>query len=206
MVARRVRIYDGLALLTVILVVALDQWTKALVVDHLTLNGKPTPLIGNYLSLYYIQNSGAAFGLFSNSLMLIILIVAAIAVISYLYLRFLNTGTLAVKLIFGMIIGGALGNLIDRARHSGYVVDFIFFQIPQIGFRFAIFNLADASISVGVFLLFVMLLFGGLRRKEGTISTDTTLEEIPNDAMKEQIRPSASNSAGGKQRPTEQDA
>jgi signal peptidase II len=191
-VARHVRIYDALALLTVILVVALDQWTKALVVANLTLNGPPTPLIGNYLTLYYIRNSGAAFGLFSNNLILVILIVAAIVVISYLYLRFLNTGTLAIKLIFGMIIGGALGNLIDRARHSGYVVDFIFFRIPQIGFRFAIFNLADASISVGVFLLFVMLLFGGLRRKEEPASTTHT--------------PTVTNSASGTQRPTEQDA
>ena len=205
MVARRVRIYDALALLAVILVVVLDQWTKALVVAHLTLNGNPTPLIGNYLSLYYIQNSGAAFGLFSNSLVLIILIVAAIVVISYLYLRFLNTGTLAIKLIFGMIIGGALGNLIDRARHSGYVVDFIFFQIPQIGFRFAIFNLADASISVGVFLLFVMLLFGGLGRKEKTASTATTLKESGNDAVKEQIKSSATNSTNRAHRSTEQD-
>jgi hypothetical protein len=63
-----------------------------------------------------------------------------------------------------MIIGGAAGNLIDRLHHGGYVVDFLFFQIPQIGFRFAVFNLADASISVGVFLLFVFLLVSGLRR------------------------------------------
>ena len=206
MVARRARIYDALALLTVILVVALDQWTKAVVVSHLTLNGTPTPLIGNYLSLYYIKNSGAAFGLFSNSALLILFIVAAIVIISYLYLRFLNTGTLGIKLVFGMIIGGALGNLIDRARHSGYVVDFIFFQIPQIGFRFAIFNLADASISVGVFLLFVMILFGGLRRKEETTGTTATLEKSPNDAVEEQIRPSASNSTSATHRPTEQDA
>lgn len=206
MAARRVRVYDALAFFAVIFVVALDQWTKALVVAHLTLNGAPIPLIGNYLTLYYIQNSGAAFGLFSNSLVLIVLIVAAIAVISYLYLRFLNTGTLAIKLIFGMIIGGALGNLIDRARHSGYVVDFIFFRIPQIGFRFAIFNLADASISVGVFLLFVMLLFGGLRRKEEAPSTTSTQKDSGNDVMKEQIRPSATNSASGTRHSTERDA
>jgi signal peptidase II len=191
-VARRLRIYDVLALLVVILVVALDQWTKALVVAHLTLNGSPTPLMGNYLMLYYIQNSGAAFGLFSNSLVLIVLIVAAIVVISYLYLRFLNTGTLAIKLIFGMIIGGALGNLIDRARHSGYVVDFISFNIPQIGFHFAIFNLADASISIGVFLLFVMLLFGKMRRKEETASITPT--------------PTVTNNPRGVQHPTKQDA
>src|SRR5207302_5972042 len=95
---------------------------------------------------------------------LVVMIIAAIAIITYLYLRMLNSGPLVYKLIFGMIIGGALSNLIDRARHSGYVVDFISFRIPQIGFYFAIFNIADAAISVGVFLLFITLLFGGLRR------------------------------------------
>ena len=78
----------------------------------------------------------------------------------------LNTGSLWYKLIFGLIIGGALGNLIDRAHHSGYVVDFISFNIPQFNFHFAIFNLADAAISIGVVLLFVTLLFGGLRTPE----------------------------------------
>lgn len=168
MTARHARIYDVLALLTIIIVVSLDQWTKALVVEHL---GPPeigphVSLVGDYLVLYYIRNNGAAFSLFANSVVLIVLIAAAIVVISYLYLRQLNSGSLGYKLIFGMIIGGAIGNLIDRAQHSGYVVDFISFSIPQIGFYFAIFNLADAAISVGVFLLFVTILFGGMRRPE----------------------------------------
>ena len=196
------------------LVVTLDQFTKALVVYNLGLpkNGIPTPLIGNYLTLYYIQNSGAAFGLFSNSLVLVILITAAIVVISYLYLRVLNTGTLAIKLIFGLIIGGALGNLIDRARHSGYVVDFIYFRIPQIGFRFAIFNLADASISVGVFLLFVILLVGGFRKKEEATGITNAQQSTRDNPVKEppdpsgQITPPATNSGSGTRRPTEQDA
>ena len=166
---RRVRLYDALALLTAIIVVVLDQWTKARVVANLGLPGKGTQvsLVGNYLVLYYIRNNGAAFSLFANSIVLIVFIVLAIGVISYLYLRMFNTANLGYKLIFGLIIGGAVGNLIDRARHSGYVVDFISFRIPQIGFYFAIFNLADAAISVGVFLLFVALLFGNLR-KPGT--------------------------------------
>jgi signal peptidase II len=54
--------------------------------------------------------------------------------------------------------------LIDRARHSGYVVDFISFRIPEINYYFAIFNIADACISVGVFLLFVLVLFSGSHR------------------------------------------
>jgi len=98
----------------------------------------------------------------------------------------LNSGTLSYKLVFGMIIGGALGNLIDRVRHSGYVVDFIFFRIPQIGFRFALFNVADASISVGVFLLLVIILLGGLRRpavapgsEEGPGSSTTDAQAAP---------------------------
>ncbi len=166
---KRARIYDGLALLVVILVVSLDQWTKALVVANLgpAGDGQQVQIFGQYLVLYYIQNNGAAFSLLANSILLIVLIAVALIVIVYLYVRMWNTGTLASKLIFGMIAGGALGNLIDRARHSGYVVDFISFRIPQINFYFAIFNIADAAISVGVVLLFAMLLFGGFRSSPG---------------------------------------
>jgi signal peptidase II len=163
---KRARIYDGLAVLMVMLVVSLDQWTKALVVANLGPPeiGRQVPLIGQYLILYYINNNGAAFSLFANSAVLIALITAAILLVIYLYARMLNNGSLGFKLVFGMIIGGALGNLIDRARHSGYVVDFIWFRIPQIGFSFAIFNIADAAISVGVVLLLFLLLIGGMRR------------------------------------------
>lgn len=165
--AKRARLYDILALLTVIIVVALDQWTKALVVKYLSppQSKPPIHIIGHYLVIYYIQNSGAAFSLFENSFFLPILIALAICVVGYLYFRMINTGSLAYKIVFGMIIGGAFGNLIDRIRHGGYVVDFIWFRIPEIGYSFAIFNIADACISVGVFLLFVILIFGNLGRK-----------------------------------------
>ncbi len=161
---RRARIYDIFALLVAIIVIGFDQWTKALVVENLSPPeiGPSIQLIGDYLTLRYIRNSGVAFGLFANNIALVGLIVAAICVVAYLYLRMLNSGPLGYKLIFGLIIGGALGNLIDRAVHSGYVVDFIFFQIPQIGFRFYIFNIADASISVGVCLLLLYILVRGL--------------------------------------------
>lgn len=189
MIARRARLYDALALLTVMVVVGLDQWTKALVVQYLSppVDGPTVPLIGPYLSLRYIQNRGAAFGIFANNVVLTVLIAAAIAVVAYLYIRMLNSGPLAYKLIFGMIIGGAVGNLVDRAIHGGYVVDFVWFRIPEIGYSFAIFNLADASISVGVFLLFVFLLFGGLRRAEG--SRDRDKDEPEKDQSPSQSRP-----------------
>ena len=163
---RRARIYDIIALLTALIVVVIDQWTKALVVDYLSPagEGRIVPVIGPYLDLYYISNRGAAFSLFdTNGLVLGVLITIAIIVIVYLYFRMLNSGTWLYKLIFGLIIGGATGNLLDRFLR-GYVVDFIWFHIPN-RFSFAVFNLADSAISVGVFLLFVALLFGGLRSK-----------------------------------------
>src|SRR5260221_14695912 len=160
MKAEGVFLYDTVVCPPAIIVLALDQWTKAWVVANLVENAPRVPLVGNYLALYYIQNNGAAFSLFANSIVLIVFIVLAIGVISYLYLRMFNTANLGYKLIFGLIIAGEVGNLIDKARHNGYVVDFIFFRIPQIGFDFDIFNLADAAVFLGVFLLFVALLFG----------------------------------------------
>jgi len=177
---RRARIYDIFALITALIVISLDQWTKSLVVTHL---GPPdlgprVSLIGQYLTLYYIRNTGAAFSMFdTNGPILIALIAVAVIVIVYLYLRMFNSGSLLYKLVFGLIIGGATGNLLDRFLH-GSVVDFVWFQIPQIGFSFAIFNLADASISVGVVLLFATLLFSGLRNKgEVKESSQVTVDE-----------------------------
>lgn len=196
MTIKRARIYDALAFLTAVLIITLDQWTKALVVAHLSPpESKPViPLIGHYLVIEYIQNFGAAFGFLSNTVLLALLIAVAIGVVAYLYLRMLNSGPLVYKLVFGLIIGGALGNLIDRAHNAGYVVDFISFRIPEINFYFAIFNVADACISVGVFLLFVLVLFSGLKQKDGSQkATETTGKPV-----------APSNS--GTVRSTEQDA
>lgn len=191
MTTRRARLYDIIALLTALIVIVLDQWTKALVVANLSPAGSKNPisLIGEYLVIYYVQNKGAAFGMFfSDSAILAVLISIAIVVVAYLYLRMFNRGSLIYKVVFGLIIGGAVGNLIDRAHHSGYVVDFISFRIPQLNYAFAIFNIADACISVGVCLLFVLILFSGFQR-----STETRQQ-------------SQTTTTSGGLRPTEQDA
>ena len=201
MIARRARIYDALALLAAIVVIVLDQWTKSLVVQYLSppMSKPPIPVIGNYLTIFYTQNSGAAFGLFANNVVLAVLIAGAVCVITYLYVRTLNSSPLVYKFIFGMIIGGAVGNLLDRAIRGGYVVDFIFFRIPEINFHFAIFNLADASISVVVFLLFLFILLGNLRKTGGAGDKS----ELGEEAVKE---PGAANQQSGTLRSTEQDA
>ena len=94
----------------------------------------------------------------------------------------LNNGPLRYKIVFGMIIGGAIGNLIDRFHNGGFVVDFIWFRIPQINYSFAVFNIADASISVGVFFLFLFVLFGGRRHSEQVEQTNTATPTSSNEA------------------------
>jgi signal peptidase II len=159
----------------------LDQWAKAWVVTNLSPSffGPRIFLVGDYLMLFYIKNNGAAFSLFANSVVLVLLIAVAIGVIAYLYIRNINTASLWYKLIFGLIIGGALSNLLDRVRHGGYVVDFISFNIPQLNFHFAIFNLADAAISVGVVLLFVTLLFGSIAKSEENAEKTRAAQHTP---------------------------
>src|SRR5690348_16221139 len=97
------------------IIIALDQWTKSLVIHNLSVGSEvPFPLVGHYLVLAYTQNHGAAFSIFQGSLILVLLIGIAIIVVASLYLRMLNSGSLLLKLVFGLIMGGAFGNLIDR--------------------------------------------------------------------------------------------
>ncbi len=176
-VAKNARLYDALALLVTVVVIALDLWTKSLVVSHLSPpeSGNTVSLLGQYLVLEYIQNSGAAFSMLQNTTVLIVLIIVAMIVVGYIYIRILNTGPLYYKVVFGLIIGGALGNIIDRIHNGGYVVDFIAFRIPQINFYFAIFNIADACITVGVILLFVLIFF--VRRPQNEKRTENATNE-----------------------------
>jgi len=103
--------------------------------------------------------------------------------VGYFYSRIWNSGPLSYKLVFAMIIGGALGNLFDRFIHGGYVVDFVSFRIPEMNFYFAIFNMADASICMGVFLLFVLVLFPGAGRKDVAPEGNDTAQQTANNAV-----------------------
>ncbi|GAC1425721.1 MAG: signal peptidase II [Ktedonobacteraceae bacterium] len=177
-VANHARIYDAFAFLVTIIVIALDQWTKFLVVTYLSPpESRSISVVSQYLILYYIQNSGAAFSMLKNTTVLVVLIAVAMLVVGYIYLRILNSGPLYYKIIFGLIIGGALGNVIDRIHNGGYVVDFIAFRIPQINFYFAIFNVADACITIGVLLLFVFIFFSRRSHDEKHVTEENTSQE-----------------------------
>jgi signal peptidase II len=129
-------------------VVALDQWTKRLATEHLAY-GPPVRLVGELLSLTYTRNSGIAFGLLAGRRfpLYVFSIVAAAAVI-VLFLR-QSRLTIARHLSLALILGGAVGNLIDRVT-TGEVVDFIL--LAWRGHEFPVFNVADVAVTSGVAL------------------------------------------------------
>ncbi|HEY6572723.1 MAG TPA: signal peptidase II [Candidatus Eisenbacteria bacterium] len=130
-------------------VVALDQLTKAAASSRLFLS-EPVPVFGDFLRLTLVRNTGAAFGLFPGSrLPFIIVSTLAIAVVLYLYTREAYRG-LPQRILLGCILGGAIGNLVDRIR-LGWVVDFI--DVGLGSARWPVFNVADSAVTVGVILL-----------------------------------------------------
>jgi signal peptidase II len=157
MIMSRARRNDVVMVAAGVLLVALDQLTKHWITGYFTTHdtNTPIPILGHVLELLYTRNTGVAFSILEGQAVLFVFIAVAIAVISYLYWRMRETGSLLMKLTFGLILGGAVGNLIDRVTH-GYVVDFVHFQIPGI-FNFAVFNLADSGITVGVLVLASLL-------------------------------------------------
>jgi signal peptidase II len=140
-------------------VILVDQLTKRWVVQYFDMHsnkqGVPVPPLGSIVELIYVQNTGVAFSLLAGQQVQFLFIVVAVAVIGYLYWRNRETGSLLLKFSFGLVLGGAIGNLVDRFR-LGYVVDFIHFHIPNL-FDFAVFNVADSAISIGVVLLALLL-------------------------------------------------
>lgn len=134
-------------------VVILDQFTKWLAVEYLIPIGT-VPIIKDALHLTYVENPGAAFGMMQNSRWIFLLVstVAIIAIIIYL-IKFAPKNKLAL-LSLAFILGGGIGNMIDRVA-LGYVVDFIDFRL----INFAVFNVADSFVCVGAALLIIYVLF-----------------------------------------------
>jgi signal peptidase II len=140
-------------LVTAALVVALDLLTKALA-SRLLLAGFPVPVLGDFVRLTLVHNTGAAFGLFPGSrVAFIVFSVLAILVIAVLYVR-LPVKSRGELVALGALLGGALGNLHDRVR-QGFVVDFIEIGVDR--FRWPVFNVADIAVTGGVLLLLLVM-------------------------------------------------
>ena len=135
-----------------ILIVVIDQATKLIVVRSLALCER-TDLVGNILRITHIRNSGAVFGTmrWAGSYFTLFSIVAGAALIVVIFLA--RKSSMLVRTALGLVLGGAVGNLIDRLRY-GAVVDFMDVGVSE-KVRWPCFNVADLAITVGVILLIV---------------------------------------------------
>jgi len=139
-----------LAVAVAVATVILDQVTKAAVVGGMGI-GERSPVFGTFLRLTHIRNSGAVFGMMrgaSTYFTVFSIIAAAVLVVVLIVAKRAST---LVRVSLGMVLGGAVGNLIDRLRF-GAVVDFLDVGISE-SVRWPCFNVADSAITVGVFLL-----------------------------------------------------
>lgn len=143
----------AIIILSIILLV-IEQLSKILVVKLMDINSS-IELIKNFFYLTYTHNTGAAFSILTGYRLLLILVAVVILVIIFNYLRKNKVEGKIDVLAFSLIIGGALGNLLDRIVR-GYVIDFLDFKI--FGYNFPVFNLADTFIVIGVFLLLITII------------------------------------------------
>ncbi|MCE7030285.1 signal peptidase II [Jiella avicenniae] len=150
-------------LLTVVVAVVLDQAIKAVVVATMPLHSAIEIL--PFLALFHARNTGIAFSMFAGlgDVGLSLLAAAVLAVVLFLWWK-TPAGRKLTHFGLAIIVGGAIGNLIDRTR-LGYVVDYVYFHTPA--FDFAVFNLADAFITVGaVIILLDEFVLAGMGRKQ----------------------------------------
>jgi len=152
---------DGLGLLVLVIVFSImfDQFIKLWVEVAMPLHSRIDLL--PFLSLLHTRNTGIAFSFLSDlgGFWLSVIAIAIVIFISAMALR-TDPKQILARIGFALIIGGAVGNLIDRAMR-GHVVDYVYFHTPV--WSFAIFNLADAFITVGAGLV-ILEEFNGWRR------------------------------------------
>ncbi len=147
-----------------LVVIALDQWTKWLIIENMEL-GESITVIDSFLYITSHRNTGAAWGILEGQMWFfyIITIIVVIALLYYLK-KSVNEGVL-FRFSLALMLGGAIGNFIDRVFRQE-VVDFI--HTYPFGYNFPIFNIADSSLVIGVALLMIYMVKEERKTKEKT--------------------------------------
>ena len=148
------------------LLVGLDQWSKYLTVQNISL-GETKEFIPGFLSLTHLRNTGAAWSLLEGKMIFfyVITVIVSVVIIYLLIKKYKKSIWYSVGLSF--VLAGAIGNFIDRVR-LGYVVDML-----QTDFmNFPIFNVADSTLVVGVICIFIYLILDEKAAKEGKNGTN----------------------------------
>ena len=166
------------------LVVFFDQWTKNIVRNNLEIGEiwVPWEWLAPYARIVHWQNTGAAFGLFQDlSIVFAILAFIVVGAIIY-YFPQVDRSSWLVRLALGLQMGGALGNLIDRLLYDMHVTDFV-----SVG-NFAVWNIADASISVGTVILIVGVWLDERKLKQAEAQAEDQPTETETNFSTEEIQ------------------
>ena len=164
------RIFDYIYLLGIAgLIVVLDQWTKSIVRNNLQLGESwaPWDWLMPYARIVHWKNTGAAFGMLPGMGTVFTILPIIVIIVIIFYFPQVPKHEWYLRLAMAMQMGGAAGNLVDRLAR-GHVTDFV-----SVG-RFAVFNVADASISVGVAVLLVGIWIAERRMKQEAEKTGST--------------------------------
>lgn len=153
-------IYYGVA----VLIIAVDQWTKWLVLENMEL-GERIPVMEPYLAWLSHRNRGAAWGMLEGQMWLFAIITTAVIIGILYYFHKHAKGQPLFQLSLMVLLGGAVGNFIDRLVR-GEVVDFVDVLIPVINYEFPIFNVADAALTVGVVLMIIFIIYDEKQEKK----------------------------------------
>ena len=142
-------------IVTIIFVILFDQVTKLIVIRNLGL-GESKPIIKDVFEFHHIHNTGSAWGLFSGKTWaLAVVSVILSAALCYVIVNLLHSPYYRfLRFLFACILGGAIGNMIDRFR-LGYVTDFLYFKL----INFPVFNVADIFVTVPIILLVILFIF-----------------------------------------------
>ena len=154
-----------ITLIIIALLVAIDQFIKLLVIEHLEPIGSLT-LIDGFIQLNYAENTGAAFGSFSGKTSLLSIFTFVIIIAGIIYLMVKKRKIDVEYVCIALIIAGGLGNLVDRV-FRGFVVDYI----EPLFVDFAIFNFADILVTCSCIILVIWLfydMYKEAKREKGT--------------------------------------
>lgn len=144
-----------MVLATASFILLLDQLTKFLVIRNLNLH-ESIPVFKGVISITLVHNRGAAFGIFKDKFYFFV-VISVITIIAIYFILRKNKGNKLFSFSLSMILGGALGNLIDRV-FSGHVIDFLDFHI------WPVFNIADSAITLGTIILGWLVFFKPVRK------------------------------------------
>jgi signal peptidase II len=161
-------------------VIALDQLTKALVLQFLGYSQEKIVVEG-FFKLVHWGNTGAAWSLFrgNNDILAVVALVAL--VVLFFSRHHFDSGSFLGQIAFGLIFGGIIGNLIDRIRVK-HVIDFLYFYVQQRGgseVGFPAFNVADSAICTGVGLIFILTWRTDHRPKQAAPTTPAPQQAKP---------------------------